>query len=144
MLIDMYEQPLCQPLFHRAARQPFTKTRQAEVQASYYLRRGWFLNKKRALFKLIGLKFSDYAHIATMDDLDAFASQYLADNYQLEIPTRQTLFLMKCVKHSRTASPRTASPANDDLIITDPQINEPIEGVFESNQPVQDWPHSFV
>lgn len=139
MLIDMYEQPLCQPLFHRAARQPFTKTRQAEVQASYYLRRGWFLNKKRALFKLIGLKFSDYAHIATMEDLDAFASQYLADNYQLEIPTRQTLFLMKCVKHSRTASPpgnpETASPANDDLIITDPQINEPIEPGSASPDP---------
>ena len=99
MLIDMYEQPLCQPLFHREKRQPFTKTRQAEVQASYYQRRGWFLNKKRTLFKLIGLDFSNYEHIVTMEDLDAFAKQYLEDNYQLEIPIRQTLFLMKCVKH---------------------------------------------
>jgi hypothetical protein len=60
-----------------------------------------------------------------MTELDAFSKQYLIDNYHLEIPIRQTLFLMKCVKHQ----PRP----NDD-----PQINEPIEGVAESNQSVQD------
>jgi len=96
----MYEQPLHLPLFHRDKRQPFTKTRQAEVQASYYKRRGWFMNKKRSLFKLIGLDFSNYDHIVTMEGLDAFAKQYLEDNYQLDIPIRQTLFLMKCVKHT--------------------------------------------
>jgi hypothetical protein len=133
MLIDMYQQPLCPPVHNRDKKQPFTKNRQAEVQASYYLRRGWFQNKKRALFKMIGLDAKQYAHIETMTDLDAFAKQYLMDNYQLEIPIRQTLFLMKCVKH-----PIQKVVDAPDKIITDPQTNEPIEGVFESNQPVQD------
>jgi hypothetical protein len=139
MLIDMYQQPLCQPVQSRDKKQPFTKSRQAEVQASYYLRRGWFQNKKRVLFKLLSLDAKQFAHIETIAELDAFSKQYLMDNYHLEIPIRQTLFLMKCVKH------QTASPANGllsqpkvDPIITDPQINEPIEGVAESNQPIQD------
>jgi hypothetical protein len=130
MLIDMYNQPLCLPVHSRDKKQPFTKNRQAEVQASYYLRRGWFQNKKRMLFKLLGLEAKQYAHIESMTELDAFSKQYLMDNYQLEIPIRQTLFLMKCVKHQ--------PKPNDAQIITDPQTNEPIEGVFESNQPVQD------
>jgi hypothetical protein len=137
MLIDMYQQPLCQPVQSRDKKQVFTKSRQAEVQASYYLRRGWFQNKKRSLFKLLSLDAKQFAHIETIAELDAFSNQYLMDNYHLEIPIRQTLFLMKCVKHQGTASPGTASSANDP-IITDPQINEPIEGIAESNQPVQD------
>ncbi len=53
-VVDIYNQKLCEPLFHRLKREPFTKVRQAELQASYYQRRGWFLNKKRFLFKRIG------------------------------------------------------------------------------------------
>jgi len=130
----MYQQPLCQPVQSRDKKQPFTKSRQAEVQASYYLRRGWFQNKKRALFKLLGLEAKQYAHIETMTELDAFSKQYLMDNYHLEIPIRQTLFLMKCVKHQ----PVKDDPQINDPQINDPQINDPIEGVVESNQPVQD------
>jgi len=103
----MYQQPLCQPVQSRDKKQPFTKSRQAEVQASYYLRRGWFQNKKRALFKLLGLEAKQYAHIETMTELDAFSKQYLMDNYHLEIPIRQTLFLMKCVKHQPKDDPQT-------------------------------------
>ena len=97
-VVDIYEQKLCQPLFHREKRQPFTKNRQAELQASYYQRRGWFKNKKRMLFKRIGLEAKLYSHIETMTELDAFAKQFLMDNYQLDIPERPTIFLMKCVK----------------------------------------------
>ena len=98
MPVDIYEQALCQPLFHREKRQPFTKDRQAELQASYYQRRGWFLNKKRFLFKRIGLDAKLYSHIETMDELDAFAKKFLFENYQLDVPERPTIFLMKCVK----------------------------------------------
>jgi len=98
MPVDIYEQALCQPLFHREKRQPFTKDRQAELQASYYQRRGWFLNKKRFLFKRIGLEAKLYSHIETMDELDSFCKQFLFDNYQLDVPERPTIFLMKCVK----------------------------------------------
>ena len=128
MLIDMYQQPLCEPVQSRDKKQVFTKARQAEVQASYYLRRGWFQNKKRMLFKLLALDAKQYAHIETIAELDAFSKQYLMDNYHLEIPIRQTLFLMKCVNHQ----PKVLEPVGD------PQINDPIEGVVESNQPVQD------
>jgi len=129
MLIDMYQQPLCPPVQSRDKKQVFTKSRQAEVQASYYLRRGWFQNKKRMLFKLLGLEAKQYAHIETMTELDAFSKQYLMDNYHLEIPIRQTLFLMKCVKHQpNQASPNpatnesgsvTPNPANG-LILAQP------------------------
>jgi hypothetical protein len=121
----MYQQPLCPPVHNRDKKQPFTKNRQAEVQASYYLRRGWFQNKKRALFKMIGLDAKQYAHIETMPELDAFAKQYLIDNYQLEIPIRQTLFLMKCVKHTIQSFGKV-EPKGDgvpDKIIVDPQTN---------------------
>jgi hypothetical protein len=103
MPIDMYDQSLCQHLFHRDKRQPFTKARQAEVQASYYQRRGWFHNKKRMLFKLLQLEAKQYAPIESMAELDAFSKQYLMDNYQLDIPIRPTLFLMKCAKHIPSA-----------------------------------------
>jgi len=99
MPIDIYEQHLCEPLFHREKQQPFTKARQAEVQASYYQRRGWFQNKKRMLFKRIGLDAKQFAPIESMEELDFFSKQYLLNNYKLDIPIRQTLFLMKCVKH---------------------------------------------
>jgi len=97
-VVDIYNQKLCEPLFHREKRQPFTKDRQAELQASYYQRRGWFLNKKRFLFKRIGLDAKLYSHIETMDELDAFAKKFLFENYQLDVPERPTIFLMKCVK----------------------------------------------
>jgi len=97
-VVDIYNQKLCDPLFHRLKREPFTKKRQAEIQASYYQRRGWFLNKKRTLFKRIGLDAKLYSHIQTVDELDAFCKQFLMDNYQLDIPERPTIFLMKCVK----------------------------------------------
>ncbi len=98
MPVDIYEQKLCEPRFHREKQQPFTKARQAELQASYYQRRGWFQNKKRFLFKRIGLDSKLYSHIQSMDELDAFCKQYLFENYQLDIPERPTIFLMKCVK----------------------------------------------
>ena len=98
MPVDIYEQKLCEPRFHREKQQPFTKARQAELQASYYQRRGWFQNKKRTLFKRIGLDAKLYSHIQTVDELDAFCKQYLLDNYNLDIPERPTIFLMKCVK----------------------------------------------
>ena len=98
MPVDIYEQALCEPIFHREKRQPFTKARQAELQASYYQRRGWFQNKKRMLFKRIGLEAKLYSHIESMTELDAFAKQFLMDTYQLDIPERPTIFLMKCVK----------------------------------------------
>jgi len=97
-VVDIYNQKLCEPLFHREKRQPFTKARQAELQASYYQRRGWYLNKKRMLFKRIGLDSKLYSHIQSMDELDAFAKKFLFDNYQLDVPERPTIFLMKCVK----------------------------------------------
>ena len=97
-VVDIYEQKLCEPRFHREKQQPFTKARQAELQASYYQRRGWFQNKKRFLFKRIGLDSKLYSHIQSMDELDAFCKQYLFENYQLDIPERPTIFLMKCVK----------------------------------------------
>ena len=97
-VVDIYEQKLCQPLFHREKREPFTKARQAELQASYYQRRGWYQNKKRFLFKRIGLDAKLYSHIQSMDELDAFCKQYLMDKYHLDIPERPTIFLMKCVK----------------------------------------------
>ena len=97
-VVDIYNQKLCQPLFHREKRQPFTKARQAELQASYYQRRGWYQNKKRFLFKRIGLDAKLYSHIQSMDELDAFCKQYLMDKYHLDIPERPTIFLMKCVK----------------------------------------------
>ena len=97
-VVDIYEQKLCEPRFHREVRQPFTKARQAELQASYYQRRGWFQNKKRFLFKRIGLDAKLYSNIQTMDELDAFCKQYLMDKYHLDIPERPTIFLMKCVK----------------------------------------------
>jgi len=97
-VVDIYKQKLCEPLFHRDKQQPFTKTRQAEVQASYYQRRGWFKNKKRTLFKRIGLDAKLYSDIQSMDELDAFCKQYLLDNHQLDVPVRPTIFLMKCVK----------------------------------------------
>ena len=98
MPVDIYSQKLCEPLFHREKRQPFTKNRQAELQASYYQRRGWFQNKKRMLFKRIGLDAKKFAHIESMTELDAFSKQFLMDNYQLDVPERPTIFLMKCVK----------------------------------------------
>ena len=70
MPIDIYEQHLCEPLFHREKQQPFTKARQAEVQASYYQRRGWFQNKKRMLFKRIGLDAKQFAPIESMEELE--------------------------------------------------------------------------
>ncbi len=97
-VVDIYNQKLCEPLFHREKRQPFTKARQAELQASYYQRRGWYQNKKRFLFKRIGLDAKLYSHIQSMDELDAFCKQYLMDKYHLDIPERPTIFLMKCVK----------------------------------------------
>lgn len=95
---------------------------------------------------MIGLDAKQYAHIETMTDLDAFAKQYLMDNYQLEIPIRQTLFLMKCVKH-----PIQKVVDAPDKIITDPQTNEsgsatpnPANGLFLAQpfpkvESVQDW-----
>ena len=97
-VVDIYNQKLCEPLFHREKRQPFTKARQAELQASYYQRRGWYQNKKRFLFKRIGLDAKLYSHIQSMDELDAFAKKFLFENYQLDVPERPTIFLMKCVK----------------------------------------------
>ena len=97
-VVDIYNQKLCEVRVHRLKREPFTKTRQAELQASYYQRRGWFLNKKRFLFKRIGLDAKLYSHIQTVDELDAFCKQFLMDNYNLDIQIRPTIFLMKCVK----------------------------------------------
>ena len=97
-VVDIYNQKLCEVRFHRLKREPFTKVRQAELQASYYQRRGWFLNKKRFLFKRIGLDAKLYSHIQTVDELDAFCKQFLMDNYNLDIQIRPTIFLMKCVK----------------------------------------------
>jgi len=97
-VVDIYNQKLCEVRFHRLKREPFTKARQAELQASYYQRRGWYLNKKRTLFKRLGLDAKLYSHIQTVDELDAFCKQFLMDNYQLDIPERPTMFLMKCVK----------------------------------------------
>lgn len=126
----MYQQPLCPPVHSRDKKQPFTKNRQAEVQASYYLRRGWFQNKKRMLFKLLGLEAKQYAHIETMTELDAFSKQYLIDNYHLEIPIRQTLFLMKCVKHQpirdSVPEPLDPNPANGLLAQPFPKV-EPVQ-----------------
>ena len=113
-VVDIYQQKLCDPLFHRLKREPFTKTRQAELQASYYQRRGWYLNKKRTLFKRLGLDAKLYSHIQTVDELDAFCKQFLMDNYQLDIPERPTIFFMKCVKP-----------------VTKGEPNEPDDGIKE-------------
>jgi len=107
MPVDIYEQALCEPLFHREKRQPFTKNRQAELQASYYQRRGWFKNKKRMLFKRIGLEAKLYSHIESMTELDAFAKQFLMDNYQLDIPVRPTIFFNEMCKTSTFKKGRT-------------------------------------
>ena len=97
-VVDIYNQKLCEVRVHRLKREPFTKKRQAELQASYYQRRGWYLNKKRTLFKRLGLDAKLYSHIQTVDELDAFCKQFLMDNYNLDIPERPTIFLLKCVK----------------------------------------------
>ena len=110
-VVDIYNQKLCQPLFHREKRQPFTKARQAELQASYYQRRGWFQNKKRTLFKRIGLDAKLYSHIQTVDELDAFCKQFLFDNYNLDIQIRPTIFLMKCVKPVTKGEPNEPNEA---------------------------------
>ena len=112
MPIDMYDQSLCEHLFHRDKRQPFTKARQAEVQASYYQRRGWFYNKKRMLFKLLQLDAKQFAPIESMEELDAFAKQYLMDKYQLDIPICPTLFLMKCAKHIKGSTLNNPTKGN--------------------------------
>ena len=123
-VVDIYNQKLCEPLFHRLKREPFTKARQAELQASYYQRRGWFLNKKRMLFKRIGLDAKLYSHIESVDELDAFAKQFLMDNYHLDIPERPTIFLMKCVQ------PVTKGEPNE------PNTNEaePLDAVPDTNE----------
>jgi len=110
-VVDIYQQKLCEVRFHRLKREPFTKARQAELQASYYQRRGWFLNKKRFLFKRIGLDAKLYSHIETVDELDAFCKQFLMDNYQLDIPERPTIFLMKCVKPVTKGEPNEPNEA---------------------------------
>ena len=124
-VVDIYNQKLCEPLFHREARQPFTKKRQAELQASYYQRRGWFQNKKRTLFKRIGLDAKLYSHIQTVDELDAFCKQFLMDNYQLDIPERPTIFLMKCVKPVTKGEPNEPNEAGFGNAV--PDTNEPNE-----------------
>ena len=110
-VVDIYNQKLCEVRFHRLKREPFTKARQAELQASYYQRRGWYLNKKRTLFKRIGLDAKLYSHIQTVDELDAFCKQFLMDNYQLDIPERPTIFLMKCVKPVTKGEPNEPNEA---------------------------------
>ena len=124
-VVDIYEQKLCEPRFHREVRQPFTKARQAELQASYYQRRGWYQNKKRFLFKRIGLDAKLYSHIQSMDELDAFCKQYLMDNYQLDIPERPTIFLMKCVKPvTKEQIPNEPNTNEVEPLDTDPDTNE--------------------
>ena len=127
MPIDIYEQSLCEHLFHRDKRQPFTKARQAEVQASYYQRRGWFYNKKRMLFKLLQLDAKQFAPIESMEELDAFSKQYLMDKYQLDIPICPTLFLMKCAKHIKGSNPTKGNgiPINNPL-------ETPLKGIPET------------
>jgi len=110
-VVDIYNQKLCEVRFHRLKREPFTKVRQAELQASYYQRRGWFLNKKRFLFKRLGLDAKLYSHIETVDELDAFCKQFLMENYQLDIPERPTIFLMKCVKPVTKGEPNEPNEA---------------------------------
>ena len=129
MPIDIYEQSLCEHLFHRDKRQPFTKARQAEVQASYYQRRGWFYNKKRMLFKLLQLDAKQFAPIESMEELDAFSKQYLMDTYQLDIPICPTLFLMKCAKHIKGSTPTKGIeiPINNPLEIKGSTLNNPLE-----------------
>ncbi len=51
-VVDIYQQKLCEVRFHRLKREPFTKARQAELQASYYQRRGWYLTRKNPIQKL--------------------------------------------------------------------------------------------
>jgi hypothetical protein len=123
MPVDIYEQKLCEPLCHRLKREPFTKNRQAELQASYYQRRGWFLNKKRMLFKRIRLDAKLYSHIESMDELDAFCKQYLMDKYHLDIPERPTIFLMKCVK-----------PVTKEQIPNEPNEAKPLDAVPDTNE----------
>ena len=140
MPIDIYEQSLCEHLFHRDKRQPFTKARQAEVQASYYQRRGWFYNKKRMLFKLLQLDAKQFAPIESMEELDAFSKQYLMDNYQLDIPICPTLFLMKCAKHIKGSNPtkgngipiKSSNPTCGNGIPINNPLETPLKGIPET------------